>query len=169
MSLAVDSASTSYQIGEFVGLAIVLVMAVYVVRRAMTRGFGREVRPTRDGLIVVLAIVLAAAYLISASNGGIFDSSSLTPAAASASGWSTAEGRELRAGFIAGCSQGVASRQPTCECVFRNLTRTAAYATPAGFMTLQGTLQEFEHTKQAQLPAELTVAIRRCAPSATPG
>ena len=154
-------ASTSYQIGEVTGFVFALVLVAYVVRRALTRGFGVRRNPRRDLAIAVVALVIGGAYLVSAANGGVFGSGSST---SSSGAWSSQAGVEVKAGFLDGCTGGVTSRQAICECAFARVTAEPAYSTPQGFASLAPTFQRFKETKQVSaLPPGLVAGIRSCA------
>jgi hypothetical protein len=190
LPIAVDTHSTAYHVGEVVGLAIVIGLAALVIRRALTRGFGapsalprsessfsglavgsvdvspsphqQSITPTkrgrgpRDLVIVAIAVVLAGAYVASSISSGLLDSGPAGP-------WSTSEGVNLRAGFIAGCGKGVSSTARTCECVFARLSSAPPYNTPKGFELLRADFQSFEQTRDAStLPAVVFSSVRSC-------
>ena len=168
MALAIDSSSTAYQAGQLTGLAFALVLAVYVIHRAMTRGFGSKRRPAREATIALIATLIAGAYLISGVQGGMFESTSSANASGSGEGWSDAKGAEVRAGFLAGCSQSVQSREAICECVFSRISALPDYNTPRSFETLAASLASFQQTHQiSSLPAAMVSAIRSCAAAHT--
>ncbi len=198
LPIALDTHSTAYHAGEVTGLVIVIVLAGYVIHRALTRGFGRQrasvaapahsessfsglvvgsagVSPpprvqvahtaTREGpeakdlAIAAVAVVLAGAYIVSGISHGLLDSGKPSP-------WSTSEGANVRAGFIAGCGKGDPSRERTCECVFAKLSSTPPYDTPAGFEQLGATLAAVERTRDVSaLPPALLSGIRSCSTS----
>jgi hypothetical protein len=173
---AVDTYATSYHVGEVVGLLIVVGLALIVIRRALTRGSGRASaapppgdpgtlsgaasarrRRPRDVAIAIIAVAVAGAFVLSSVDRGLFD-------ATAGGSWSTAEGVDERAGFIAGCGQGVPARTPGCECVFARISSTPPYNTPSGFAGLRTTIRRFEETRQpSAIPAAVVAAIRGCA------
>ena len=65
-------------------------------------------------------------------------------ASGSKSAWSTSEGINLRAGFIAGCRHEIPSRLKPCECLFGHVSRTRPYVTPTGFMGMIASVRRFE-------------------------
>jgi hypothetical protein len=159
--LGVDTSSTSYHVGEIAGLAIVVGLAIAVVRRALTRGFGRPSpgrrRAPRNLAIAILAVLLALGYLASSVDRGLLDGTSGGP-------WSTSEGVNLKAGFIAGCGHGVPSRSAVCGCVFARIASSPPYDTPSGFETLTVSLRRFQQTRDlSRLPAPVLGAVRGCA------
>jgi hypothetical protein len=101
-------------------------------------------------------VVLATAFLASSISRGLLDGGPSSP-------WSTGEGANLRAGFIAGCSKGVSSRARTCQCVFARLSSAPPYDTPKGFALLNADLRSFEQTRDTStLPAVLFSSVRSC-------
>lgn len=163
--LAVDTTSTSYQIGQFVGLAFVLVLAFAVLRRAATTGFGSRAGGLLNRSIVVAAVVIAAGYLAYGAKEGMFESGA---GAGTQQAWSTQEGVNLKAGFIAGCSQNQEARDRICECVFNRIASAAPYDTPAGFeANLLPAVRRFQETRQpSTLPVAYVSAARSCASAA---
>jgi hypothetical protein len=157
-------------VGEVVGLLVVIGLAVAVIRRALTRGFGRPSsagpiagapsarrRRPRDLAIAMIAAVLALAFMASSIDGGLFDNGS-------AGVWSTNEGLNMRAGFIAGCSNRLLSRVATCECVFARISTIPPYNTPSGFAGLITIVRRFTETRDLSvLPPAIVSGIRSCA------
>jgi hypothetical protein len=194
--LAVDTHSTAYHVGQVAGLVVVIGLAAIVIRRALTRGFGRPAAPAnsppadsnftgllvgsastpptplepmpgpsgtglgaRNLLIVAVAVILAAAFVASSISRGLLDSGSAGP-------WSTSEGANLKAGFIAGCGKGITSRTQTCECVFTRLSSIPPYNTIGGFEQLEAELHAFEQTRdRSRLPVALLSSVRSCSSS----
>src|SRR5207302_2146616 len=136
--------STAYHVGQVVGLLILLVVAIAVLRSHLS--------PVVRAVVVVVAgalfVVGLKSVLANASN----------PA------WSTNQGVNLRAGFIAGCTNGVSSRQSKCECVFQHVSSVPPYDTPSGFEQLAVALRRAGETRNvAAVPAALIDAGRPCA------
>jgi hypothetical protein len=156
MVLSVDTASTSYHVGQAVGLVVVLVLAGAVVRRALTVGLGRVRNRLRDRWIAAGAALVAGAFLVSAANAGIFNSGS-------GSAWSSQRGIEIRAGFIAGCANGRTDVVAICECAFRHMTAIPAYDTPDRFEAVVPTFRRalVDHSA-SDLPPDLVAAVRSC-------
>ena len=80
--------------------------------------------------------------------------------------WSSQQGAEIRAGFIAGCGHGLASKQRICECLFDRVAASPPYNTPAGFEGLAPAMRRFEETRDVSLiPQPLLSAARTCSPA----
>lgn len=150
--------SPVYQAGGVIGMVLALVLALLLIVRGV-----RNVRSHGDvavdrghrmlagllGVIVVAGAGLGIADAIGSDNGP----------------WSTQEGRDMRAGYLAGC---VASgdSQAGCECFFEELKSIPRYDTPTKFATLIGELQTAERTGSlAGLSPAVFVAAERCATS----
>ena len=162
--LALDTASTAYQIGEFLGLAFILVLAFAVLRRAVTTGFGHG-RGALNVSLGMAAALIAGACLVHGAKDGMFEAG--TSAGSTQNAWSTRDGVNLRAGFIAGCSHSVAARAAVCECVFDRVASTPPYNTPEGFeVNLAPAIRRARAAGQPQrLPVVLVSAARQCAPA----
>jgi hypothetical protein len=156
MVLGLDTASTSYHVGQVIGVVVVLVLAGGVVRRALTVGVGRGLNRSRDRWIAAGAALVAVAFLVSAANAGIFNSGS-------GSTWSSQRGIDIRAGFIAGCAHGRTHVVPTCECAFRHMTSIPAYDTPDRFEAVAPIFRRalLDHSA-SDLPPDLVAAVRSC-------
>ena len=77
--------------------------------------------------------------------------------------WSTSQGVNVKAGFIDGCSRGIASRAAMCECVFDRVSSSPPYDTPSGFEGLAATVERYQQTRNAgDLPAVLIESARYC-------
>ncbi|MEA2314907.1 MAG: hypothetical protein QOI03_1599 [Solirubrobacteraceae bacterium] len=164
--LAVDTASTSYQIGQFAGLAFVLVLAFAALRRAATTGFGSRAGGPLNGFVALAAVVIAAGYLAYSAKDGMFESGAAARGTQEA--WSSQEGVDMKAGFIASCGQNSAGRTSICECVFAHIASTPPYNTPKGFeANLLPAVKRFVETRQVSaLPATYVSAVRECAAAA---
>lgn len=151
--------STSYHAGELTGLVTVLLIAAYVLHRALTRGFGGHPRQGRNAVIAVVAVLGACACVASAASSGLFDKASASGPVQSGA-WLSLEGQALRAGFISGCSNEQARATAICECVFAHVAATARYRTPARFESLAGEI----HAEQdgGAVPPELLAAVHAC-------
>jgi hypothetical protein len=162
MVLGVDTASTSYHVGEVIGLVVVLVLAGAVVRRALTAGVGRVRNRSRDRWIAAGAVLVAVSFLVSAANAGIFNSGG-------GSAWSSQRGINIRAGFIAGCAHGRTDVLTTCECAFQRMTSMPAYDTPDRFEAVVPIFRRalVDHSAN-DLPPDLVAAVRSCVTSAGP-
>jgi hypothetical protein len=140
----IDTSSTSYHVGQVVGLVILLLIGVLVVRSRLSP-------MVKVVVLLVLATVL------------VLDVNKFTSGKASQA-WATTEGVNARAGFIAGCSQQDASRVSRCECVFERLSKVAPYDTPSAFATLDASIETYRQTRNVNaLPPPLIAAIRTCA------
>lgn len=142
-----DTSSTAYHVGEFTGLVVVLVLGVYVLRRALTHGFGGTPGRGRNALLAIVAVLAVGAYVVSAVDRGLFDGGASASGSSAGSGWSSPSGIEVRAGFMAGCSGGVASRYRVCECIFARLHVAPGYNTPAGFEELVTAKRRLSETR----------------------
>jgi hypothetical protein len=158
--LAVNTASTSYQVGQVVGLGVVVALAVVVVRKAATTGFGGRQSGPLNRFAVVAAISVAAIYVVQAAGNGVFDAGT-----GPQQPWASAEGVSTKAGFIDGCGQNDARRKGICECVFARVASAAPYDTPARFVAnLLPAVQRFAETQQVSaLPTVYVSAARDCA------
>jgi hypothetical protein len=163
--LAVDTASTAYQIGEFVGLAFVLVLAFVVLRRATTSGFGARPGGALNVSLGTAAVLIAAGCSAHGVKDGMFEAGA--SAGSTQSAWSTREGVNLKAGFIAGCSHNLEARDAVCECVFERVASTPPYNTPEGFeVNLAPAIRRAQAAGQPKrLPVVLVSAARKCAPA----
>lgn len=182
MTSVVVASSGAYRIGELSGLALLAVLFLALVARALDVRLHRSPAPVlapglsqsssapvatvrmapRRRRTDALAAVVVGALLI----GGILQvgdgSAHSASAQATSAVWSTPQGRELRAGFMAGCERSAAGAVD-CRCVFARLTRHSPYDTLGGFMTLVAPVHQFEQTRNAGLiPSALIDSVRSC-------
>ncbi len=76
--------------------------------------------------------------------------------------WDSGIGAQIKAGFIAGCSQ-TGKSAAHCGCVFSHVTARAPYNTPNGFEGLATNLGEFVRTRDVRvLPKGYVDAILAC-------
>ncbi len=85
--------------------------------------------------------------------------------------WDTPQGREMHAGFLAGCrGNSGASAQYDCECVFQHLTAAPPYDTPASVLAAQSSfaravLTAVRTRDPNALPPGMLDAMRACVES----
>jgi hypothetical protein len=160
--LALESSSTSYHVGEFVGLAFGLVVAFIVARKALRFGFGRARRASINVVIAAIAVVVGCGLLVSGANRGMFEGG--VSGEQTRQSWSSPAGLNIKAGFMAGCTHGQAARDAICACILDHLTTTAPYNTPQGFESLKPTLTRFAETgSRSLLPRAFVSAVNTCA------
>ena len=76
--------------------------------------------------------------------------------------WDTGIGAQIKAGFIAGCSQNGQSTAH-CGCVFSRVTARAPFNTPSGFEGVVSNLGEFVRTRDVRaLPKGYVDAVMAC-------
>jgi len=80
---------------------------------------------------------------------------------ASADSWSSAKGRNLKAGFVDGCTN-TSSQLVDCGCLFDALRTTPAYNTPERFAALGRQLQSVGDNPNLVPPAYIA-AVQSCA------
>ena len=192
LPIALDSSSTSYHVGEVAGLLAVLGLAVYVARRALTRGFGQPNSRAQSKSASFSGVLLdsvggASTALRPATAGNerrprqrdvliallavavavAYVVSSLNRGilkSGGGDGWSSHRGLELKAGFVAGCSRSSPSRAAICECVFARISSTPPYDTPSGFEGLYASFEAFARTGDSALvPTAVLSSARSCA------
>jgi hypothetical protein len=141
--LGVDTTSTSYHVGEVVGLFILAIIVVAVLRSGAA------------AIIKAAAVVIAAAMIVV----GVKHLTNPNDRAA----WATSQGINVKAGYIAGCSKGESSRVKRCECIFDRVSSSPPYDTPSGFESMIVSLERFQRTRNiADLPPALVTSIRAC-------
>jgi hypothetical protein len=173
--MLVAATSPAYELGQVIGMALVALIAVAVVRRALTSGFGSPAsapasaspdaafvalpagsssrRPSgRDKAIALLAVVAAGAIIAA----GL---SSLLPDRPSGP-WSTAAGASLKAGFMNGCRSSGPDKY--CGCLFDGIASLPAYDTPREFATLQYAIQRAQAGDPTAIPQPVVNAVRAC-------
>ena len=166
-------ATSAYDAGSFAGvaaLAALLVALIVRVARAapapapapVAAGYASalapEVRPVqtapRGRTSDVIAICVVAVLLV----GGLLNLAGQRAAASDP--WSTAEGRNMSAGFVDGCTDS-ARGAIDCRCLFEALRKTPAYATPQSFVALGGELERAGGDVTKFPPAYLD-AVKAC-------
>jgi hypothetical protein len=160
-------ALTAYDVGSWAGLAALAALLVALVVRVLrtapataapaSGGLAAEVtvRPARRRSDViamcVVAVWLVAAIGYTVSKGG-----------PGADPWDSAQGVNLRAGFIDGCEHG-GRGIVDCGCVFTSLRSDARYDTPDGFANLGVDVQNAASSGDPKLlPAGYLTAVRTC-------
>jgi hypothetical protein len=140
----------------------------------LTRGFGRggesvpaqgqgvyprRGRTRRDVVIAAVAVVVAGVYIVSAIHGPLGSSSG--------GSWTSSQGVNVKAGYLAGCARGGQSGT-TCECLFDRISAVPPYNTPAGFTGLQSAVRRADETRDAAfLPGAVLAALRECVHTAS--
>ncbi|MET0818787.1 MAG: hypothetical protein ABWZ67_14585 [Solirubrobacteraceae bacterium] len=143
-------ALTAYEAGRSVGTIALAVLFVLLVLRAFDV-LPRK-KPTPHGKLTDLGVaaILGVLLIVTFFNGR-------------ADAWDGDEGRQMKAGFIAGC-QSSAGSVLDCECVFAELTSEAPYDTPEGFAQLKEPVQQAtESGDVSQIPAAYFSAVQDCA------
>jgi hypothetical protein len=115
---------SAYHFGQLLGVAAVVAITIFAVRRARSTAWA------------VTAVVIGAAILTADATNFL--------AQGSDGPWSTQKGKELKAGFVDGCSQG--TPKPTCTCMFDYISSHAPYDTPDGFVTLSYGINSYMRT-----------------------
>jgi hypothetical protein len=147
---AFDISWTPYHVGQAAGMAVVLIVALLVVRRALERGFG-----ARDKAIALFAVAAACA-IVTLGLG------SLTGGAEASGPWSTPAGVSMKAGFLAGCKHSGAGAG-SCKCLFDRISSVPPYDTPRGFATLIRSVERARQTQDPRaLPGAVVTAIQVC-------
>ena len=142
-------ALTAWQAGNGVGTVALAVLFVLLVLRAFDVLPRKKPTPhgrlTDLGVAAVLGVLLTVAFF----NGR-------------ADAWDGDAGRQLKAGFIAGCESS-AGTVLDCECVFAELTSESPYDTPAGFAQLQEPVRRASQSgDMSQIPAVYFSAVQSC-------
>jgi hypothetical protein len=143
-------ASTAYQTGQYLGMAMLTVLLVLLIRRGINQS-----RPSRSRATDVIAALVVAALLIAGivRLGG--DGDRDDP-------WKTGEGAEMRAGFINGC-ESTSGGFIDCGCAFDHLTSAPPYDTPPGLAKLAGPVQAAQQSRNpGDIPAVLVSAMEAC-------
>jgi hypothetical protein len=136
------------RIGEIAGPVLFGLLTFLLVRRARRRPPGRA-RKT-DVIAALLFGAIFVAGLVRLVDHRLGDP------------WDTQQGKELRAGFIAGCGPNEPLRS-SCECLFEQLTSRPAYDTPAKFATLAGPIETAARTGDPRtLPPDVRAAVAHC-------
>jgi hypothetical protein len=69
----------------------------------------------------------------------------------------------MKAGFIDGCSGGIASQRSLCECLFDRVSSSPPYDTPGGFEGLVARLRRYQETRNvADLPTVVLESAHDC-------
>jgi len=143
-------ALTAYEAGRSLGTIALAVLFVLLVLRAFDV-LPRK-KPTPHGKLTDLGVAAILGVLLTVTffNGR-------------ADAWDGDEGRQMKAGFIAGCESSAGSVLD-CECVFAELTSEAPYDTPEGFAQLKEPVQQAtESGDVSQIPAAYFSAVQDCA------
>lgn len=138
------------------------VAASYARSSSVGAGIGAGVRPTpgispravgirwRYAIGALLAGVLLVVGIVQITGGGATDP------------WATAEGANMRAGFLNGCGQS-AGNLVDCQCVFAHVTSRPPFNTPQGFASLGSDVLAYERTgDRVAIPAVYISSLRAC-------
>src|SRR3954452_24992594 len=132
---------SAYNIGQLLGVAAVVGITIFVIRRA---------RSTAEA---VTAVVIRAAILTADATNFL--------ARGSDGPWSTPKGQGLKRGFIDGCSRGIP--EPVCKCMFDHISSQPQYDTPDGFVTLSYGVNSYMRTGYpSRIPPVFAEAGQRC-------
>jgi hypothetical protein len=130
---------SAYHFGQLLGVAAVVVITIFVVRRARSTAWA------------VTAVVIGATILTADATNFL--------AHGSGGPWSTPKGQGLKAGFIDGCRRG--TPEPTCKCMFDYISSQAPYDTPDGFITLSYGVNSYLRTGDSSRIAPVFMAAGR--------
>jgi hypothetical protein len=164
--LAGDSGSysSSYRAGEDVGTVVVVVAAGWLflwgLRRVRSSGQEQALanvtpKQRRARLAVITVLVLFV-------GGGLLSAVLGSGSQASTTSWSSQQGAQTRAGFVAGC-KGSGGTTTDCTCLFSRLISYQRYSTPAGFATLNAAAELYKQTgNRADIPAVYVQSAQSC-------
>ena len=148
LPLAASDYEIGSRIGEIAGPVFFGLLTFLLVRRAWRRPPGRA-RKT-DVIAALLFGAILVAGLVRLADHHLGDP------------WDTQDGKEMRAGFIAGCGSDEPLRSG-CECLFERLTSRPAYDTPEKFATLAGPIEALVRTGDLRvLPPDVRAAVADC-------
>lgn len=148
MLLLASDYGAGYEIGSIAAIVVLAVAAVGFGRRAV-RQRQRRARTTDIIVALVCAALLVGALVRFADRH-------------SGGPWDTQQGRELHAGFVAGCRPGEAAGI-SCECIFQYVARAPPYDTPQGFMALQASMAAALRARDPRaLPPVMQAAVASC-------
>jgi hypothetical protein len=134
-------AMSAYSAGRMAAVAVLAVLLIALVRRALRRG------AFTDWIAAAVVAVLLAGALLRAGGDDA---------------WASGKGEQMRAGFLAGCENSAAS-VVDCGCVFAELTSAPPYDTPAGFATLEGPVRQAQQTGDPSfIPQRYIAAANAC-------
>ena len=143
-------ALTAWESGQRLAPITLAVLFVLLLLRALgvipRKKPARHAKATDLGVAAILGVLLVGTFIKGRADA-----------------WDGDEGRQMKAGFIAGCESS-AGTVLDCECVFAELTSDAPYDTPEGFAQLQEPVRRAtEGGDLSQIPAAYFSAVRNCA------
>ena len=142
-------ALTAYDAGRNVATIAVAVIFVLLLLRAFDVLPRKKPAPNAKLTDLGVAAVLGVLLTVALFNGR-------------ADAWDGDTGKQLKAGFIAGCESS-AGTVLDCECVFAELTSEAPYDTPEGFAQLQEPVRRASQSgDMSQIPAVYFSAVQSC-------
>jgi hypothetical protein len=143
------AAMTAYQTGQYLAWLVLGSLLIALLARLMRGDRAPRARVT-DGIaaLVVAALLIGGIARASGDDGG--------------SSWKSDKGTELRAGFLAGCTD--TSGAPSyCQCLFDRLVGQASYDTPDEFAALERPVTAaVESGDPADVPPGVVSAIETC-------
>ncbi len=140
--------ASAYASGRLLGLVVLALLLVLLVRRIVLARRTPRSRLTDSIAACVVAALLVAGVMRAAGDEG--------------GSWSSAEGTEMRAGFIQGCESS-AGGVVDCGCTFDALTSAPAYDTPKELASLAPVLRRAEAANDVgMIPQEYVTAARSC-------
>lgn len=165
--LATSAYDAGYEVGALTAVAVLAALLVALIVRVRhsapaprAAAYGGALAPeqpvgprrrTSDIVaICIVGVLLAGAILNLASRDS-----------ATAGSWSTAEGRNMKAGFVDGCTNS-SGRLVDCGCLFDALRATPSYNTPERFAALGQQLASAGGNPNLVPPAYLA-AVQSCA------
>ncbi|HYV15800.1 MAG TPA: hypothetical protein VE972_07250 [Conexibacter sp.] len=149
--VASDS-SVSHTVGEITAIVALAAAAIWLGLRARSSRADRDRRArTTDAIAALVCLVLLVGGVVRFvdhhSSSGPFD---------------TAQGRQMHAGFLAGCQQGTTG-VIDCDCMWDHLTSAPPYDTPEGLLTLAGPVTNLIRTHSTSgLPPQYIEAATSC-------
>jgi hypothetical protein len=141
-------AVSAYDAGRYAAYAVLALLLVALVRRIRSGRRSPRSRLTDSIAACVVALLLGTGVVRAATDGDP---------------WSSEEGVEMRAGFLAGCESS-AGTAVDCGCTFDALVSAPAYDTPKEFAALGAVVERaIRENDVSVIPAEYLNAARSCA------
>jgi hypothetical protein len=144
------AASTAYQAGRYIGMATVAAVLVLLIRRGIDQSRPSRSRATDAIAALVVGVLLIVGLIRLGGDGDRNDP------------WKSAEGAQMKAGFINGC-ESTAAALVDCGCAFDHLTSAPPYDTPPGLATLVGPVRVAQQSgNPGDIPTVLVSAMEAC-------
>jgi hypothetical protein len=145
-----SAVSSAYEAGQALAMVVLAALLVALVVRAVRRKARLGQLPVTDVIAAVIVTALLVASVARLGGGDQTDP------------WASQEGKELRAGFIAGCgdsSNGVVD----CTCVFDEIRSEAPYDTPSEFASLAGPVMAAQQAQDLNaVPGIIIRSVQAC-------